>query len=344
MPRTSTSHVRALVCSVASTASLIIVGCASLPRAPATPSADDGFRPVINVDPEGMDPEEPQALTLVPGDVVSLRITSAETEEVEGLTVDARGMLHVPLAGDVDVRGLSLQEAEARVEEAFHRYDAAARVTIVLSDPQGHTASVIGAVGEQGRVSLVPGMRVTDLLAAAGGALRAEEEGVGGGITADLHAARLIRDGEALPISLALAVQGDPRHNVYVQPGDHLYVPPQLGQLISVLGEVNDARVLPYQPGLRLSQILALAGGITRDANGGDIRIVRGPSTRHPTVYRAAIDHIVSGDHPDPVIAPGDIIYVGSSALADFNEVMTVITPIISAGLTGALIGVSLER
>jgi hypothetical protein len=84
-----------------------------------------------------------------------------------------------------------------------------------------------------------------------------------------------------------------------------------------------------------------MAGGITRDANGGDIRIVRGPS-ENPTVYRAAIDHVAAGDHPDPLIAPGDIIYVGSSALADFRDVMSAIAPIISAGLTGTFIGVTL--
>jgi len=318
---------------------MLAAGCGGLPRAPATPSADEGFQ-AVDATPEGMDPEEPEAMTLVPGDVVTLRTISAETEEIEGLTVDARGVLHVPLAGDVEVGGLPLEEAERRIEQAMHEYDRTMRVSIILSDPRGHTASVIGAVGDQGRVSVVPGMRVADLLAAAGGAHQSEEEGTST-LTSDLHAARLVRDGEALPVSIALAVRGDPRHNVYVRPGDHLYVPPQLGRLVSVLGQVHSARVLPYQPGIRLSQALAMAGGITRDANGGDIRIVRGPSS-NPTVYRAAIDHVVSGDHPDPVIAPGDIIYVGSSALADFRDVSNAIAPIISAGLTGVLIGSAL--
>jgi polysaccharide export outer membrane protein len=335
-----TAKVGPVLRGLTSTAALLALGCGGgLPRAPAAPSPDDGFRAVGDVTPEGLDPEEPSPMTLVPGDVVTLRTISAETEEVEGLTVDARGMLHVPLAGDVEVGGLPLEQAERRIEQAMHRYDRTMRVTVILTEARGHTASVIGAVGEQGRVQLVPGMRVADLLAAAGGPQQAEDEG-SSTLTADLHGARLVRDGETLPVSLALAVRGDPRHNVYVRPGDHLYVPPQLDRLVSVLGEVNAARVMPFQPGIRLSQALAMAGGITRDANGGDIRIVRGPSS-NPTVYRAAIDHVVAGEHPDPLIAPGDIIYVGSSALADFRDVSNAIAPIISAGLTGALIGVS---
>jgi polysaccharide export outer membrane protein len=258
-----------------------------------------------------------------------------ETREVEGLGVDERGMLHVPLAGDVDVAGVPLVEAEERIERAMQRYDRTVRVTIVISDPAGHQATVIGAVGEQGRVTVVPGMRVADLLGAAGGPTVQDEDGPTH-LTADLRLARLVRGGRALPISLELALSGDPRHNVRVRPGDHLYVPPQLGSLVSVLGEVESARVFAHQPGLRLSQALALAGGITRDANGGDIRIVRGISTR-PRIYRAAINQVVEGQVPDPVLAPGDVVYVGSSALADFRDVMTAIAPLMSIAVTSAV-------
>lgn len=308
-------------------------GCAaSFPLVPALPEQDEGFQPVGDVTPPGMDPTPPRPMALFPGDVITLRLISLETTEVEGLSVDERGMLHVPLAGDVEVGGLPLLEAEERIEEALRRFDRTVRATIILSDPQGQQATVIGAVGEQGRIPIVPGMKVADLLAAAGGPAISDEDGVAT-LTADLVTARLVRDGEALPISIALAVTGDPRHNVRVQPGDHLYVPPQLGTLISVLGEVQGARVIPYRPGIRLTQALAIAGGLTRDANGGDIHIVRGPSTS-PRVYQAAVDHVVEGNLPDPVLAPGDVVYVGSSALADFRDVISTITPLVSVAAT----------
>lgn len=313
---------------------LFTVGCggATHPLVPALPGEDDGFQAVGDVTPPGMDPTPPRPMTLFPGDVITLRLMSLDTTEIEGLSVDECGMLHVPLAGDVEVAGLPLLEAEQRIEEALHRYDRTVRATIILSDPQGQQATVIGAVGAQGRIPVVPGMRVADLLAAAGGPSISDEDGLAT-LTADLHTARLVRDGEALPISLALAVTGDPRHNIRVQPGDHLYVPPQLGTLISVLGEVQGARVLPYRPGIRLTQALAMAGGLTRDANGGDIHIVRGPSTS-PRVYHAAVDQVIEGNLPDPVLAPGDVVYVGSSPLADFRDVVAAIAPLVSVAAT----------
>ncbi|MCB9591958.1 MAG: SLBB domain-containing protein [Sandaracinaceae bacterium] len=314
------------------TAWLALPGCgASLPRAPQYPSADEGFR-AADATPPGLDSDPASPLSLYPGDRVALRMESATVSTVEGLSVDERGILHVPLVGDVDVSGLPLTEAERRIETGMHPFDATVRITVLLSEPLGHQASVVGAVGDQGRIPVTSGMRVADLLAAAGGPVQADN----GAFIADLDLARLVRGGQAVPISVRIALTGDPRHNVRIRPGDHLYVPPQRAGLISVIGEVNGARVFPYQEGIRLSQALAMAGGATRDANGGDIRIVRGPSD-HPMVYRAAIDHIVAGEHADPILAPGDIVHVGSSALADFRDVMSAAAPVISLGATAAV-------
>ncbi|MCA9611079.1 MAG: SLBB domain-containing protein [Myxococcales bacterium] len=320
-----------LFAALVGAASILVPGCGGLPRAPAFPSANDGFQ-AVDATPPGMDSDPAVPLSLHPGDRVNLRLESAEINTVDGLTVDERGMLHVPLVGDVQVAGLPLAEADQRIEQGMRPFDATVRVTVLLADPQGQLASVIGAVGDQGRYPVTPGMRVADLLALAGGPAQ-DETGV---LTADLPLARLVREGSALPISVALALTGDPRHNVHVRAGDHLYVPPQRSGIISVLGQVTGATTVAYQDGIRLSQALAMAGGHTRDANGGDIRIVRGPSD-HPQVYRAAIDHIAAGEDPDPVLAPGDIVYVGSSALADFRDVMNAISPIISVGATTAV-------
>ena len=309
-------------------------GC-GIPTAPAFPDDDDGFVSAGGEAPSGLQHDPPQPAALYPGDIVTLRMISADTSNIPGLSVDERGMLHVPLAGDIDVAGIPLTEAESRIEEGLRRFDRTVRVTVLITDPAGHQASVIGAVASQGRHVVVPGMRVADLIASAGGPAVSEDGGVSGSL-ADLRNARLMRDGEAVPISVELAIAGAANHNVRVRPGDYLYVPPQLAGLVSVLGEVRAARVIPHRDGIRLSQVLAMAGGITRDANGGDIHIVRGP-TNNPSIFRAAIDHVVAGHHPDPVLAPGDIVYVGSSALADFRDVMTAIAPLISIAGTTAI-------
>ncbi len=306
-----------------------------MPLVPVTPSAEHGFVQAPASELTGVDDDPPQQLTLMPGDVVRLQLISGTDSEAQGLTVDERGVLHVPLAGDVDVAGLGLTEAEARIETALQPFDRTVRVTIILAQPNGQRATVLGAVASPGRYTVVPGMRLADLLALAGGADASAEDGITVPI-ADLYGARLVRAGQALPVSVALAVTGDPRHNVRVRAGDHLYVPPEMDALVSIIGQVNAARVLPYRPGLRLSRALAFAGGPTSDADHSDIVIVRGDHAA-PEVYRADLQALLDGEGPDPVLAPGDVVYVGATALSRFRDVMTAIAPAVSVAATTGL-------
>lgn len=283
----------------------------------------------------GIDDDPPSALSLMPGDVVNLQLMSGSESTVSGLTVDERGVLHVPLAGDVDLSGVSLTEGESRIERALRPFDQTVRVTIILAQPNGQRATVLGSVASPGRYTVVPGMRLSDLLALAGDGDASTE----GGIVVplwDLRGARLVREGAIVPVSLERAVTGDPRHNVRIRPGDHLYVPPSTDSMISVLGEVNSARVLPYQEGLRLSRALAFAGGTTRDADLGDIVIVRGDHAA-PRVYVAHLDELLEGEGVDPILAPGDTVFVSDSRFSRFRDVMAAISPLVSVAATTAV-------
>ncbi|MEM1416106.1 MAG: SLBB domain-containing protein [Myxococcota bacterium] len=296
------------------------------------PEADASFRPVDGMDTTGMPDDVAQPLSLRPGDVVTLRLDSAQTVNVEGLMVDARGVLHVPLAGDVPVAGMDLTSAERAVEQALRLYDQSVRATLVLTEPTGQQATVLGAVATPGRYAVIPGTRVADLIASAGGIATVDQEDIA--VPAgDLSAARLVRDGEALPVDISRAVEGDQRHNVHVRAGDHLYIPPFFDSLVSVIGEVSSAGAFPYRPGLRLTRALAFAGGPTTDADRNDIVVVRGDHAS-PQVYQAHLDDLLQGDAPDPVLAPGDVVYVAPSRLARTRDIMTVLSPIISLGLT----------
>lgn len=318
---------------------LVLGACTpSFPRAPTLPSERDAFGQSQSVVPSGMDEDAASPLSLEPGDVIALVLQSAEREEQPNLVVDERGVVHVPLAGDVEVGGMPLTQAEQRLETALRQYDRTVRVSILLTDPRGHVATVIGAVQDPGRFSVTPGMRLADLLAEAGGPARNEEENVGFS-GADLGGARLVRRGETLPVSVTLALNGDPRHNVRVRPGDVLYVPADLQRLVTVLGQVTTSQVMQHRPGMRITQSLALAGGLTRDGNWGDVRVIRGDS-EHPRVYQASVADIVDGRAPDVVLAPGDIVYVASAGHADLRDVMNSISSFLSLATTGAIIAI----
>jgi polysaccharide biosynthesis/export protein len=312
-----------------------VVGCASLPPIPVTPADDPAFSEPEVVVPEGVDQDEPLSLTLEPGDVVTIRAYAAEIQEYEDLMVDERGVVHVPLAGPVEVGGIPLEEAEARVQQAMRAFDRVVRINILLVEPTGHQATVLGAVSDPGRVALLPGMRLADMIAAVGGPAH---ETSGGEVVflADLDGSRLVRNGEAVPVSVRQALEGDPRHNVRVRPGDYLYMPPVRGRNIIVLGEVGEPKLVAYRQDLRLTEVLAISGGITEQGDRTDIHVVRGP-LRAPRVYGASLRSIVDGKSSDVVLAPGDIVYVTQEWTASVGEVLSRLSPLLTVGATGAI-------
>lgn len=327
-----------LIAGLAALGATPAAGCSpSLPRTPTLPSDDRDFAQE-DLTPEGMDDDPPSAMQLYPGDIVTLRLMAAEIEEYEGLVVDERGMLHVPLAGDVPVSGTGITEAEQRVEQALQSYVRGSRASLVLTEPGGHLATVVGAIAEPGRIPVTPGMRLADLLAAAGGAARSETDGIAVS-SGDLGGALLVRNGERLPVSVEIALSGDPRHNIRIRPGDVLYVPADLDRLISVLGQVESPRIMAFRTGMRLTQALSLAGGVTRDGNWGDVRVIRGDPAA-PRVYATSVADIVDGRAHDVVLAPGDIVYVASAGHADLRDVMTSVSALLSVPLTAASITV----
>lgn len=304
--------------------------CARFPNAPILPDEADLFSDPIDLEPEGVDDDLAGPFRLAPGDILTLQLYSVETTDVPGVFVDASGHLHIPLAGSVEVGGMTLGEAEEVIQIALREFDEVVRVSLIVNTPAGHQASVLGAVETPGRVLLTEGIRLADLLAAAGGATpyRAQD---GSDQTADLGGARLVRSGEIVPVSVERALVGDTRHNILIRPGDHLYVPGSRGRAITVLGEVDAPNLIPYQTGIRLTQALALTGGLSSDAHRRDIRVIRG-SLGKPRVYGVNLKKLVEGSGPDIVLAPGDIIFVTRTGVANIRDALGAIGPVLVAG------------
>lgn len=306
----------------------ICSGCsAHLGAAPTRPTADPDFTVEAIPVPEGMAPAPASPFRLQPGDVLNFRVISLVPLEVPRLSVDDAGFLHVPLAGSIAAAGASLEEAEALLQERLRRYDRYGVVSLTVAEPAGHRASVLGAVTRTGTYILSSPTRVADLLAMAGGVQRADG-GAESVELGDLEAARVLRAGEPLPISLPRALAGDPRHNVLLAPRDVLFVPALQGAAVRVLGEVKSPRLVPWRPGLRLSEVLAQAQGMSPGADEADVRVVRGPLSA-PRIYRASLRALIQGQATDVELARGDIVYVTKHWFASATDVIQRLVPLL---------------
>ncbi|HEY6881860.1 MAG TPA: polysaccharide biosynthesis/export family protein [Polyangiales bacterium] len=313
----------------------VLAGCKhkEFPRPPTYPYEDPAFK-TANPVPPGLDQDFPQPMVLLPGDTITVRSTSNETSEYEGLVIDDEGKVHMPVAGPVAVSGLSPHQAERTLEGVLQKYDRFVRVSVLVTGWGGHYATVIGAVVNEGQKTITPNMRIAELLAVAGGPMRIEKEGELSYI-ADLEGSRLMRNNQAVPISVQLAMTGDPRHNVLVHPGDQLFVPAGLGSRIAVLGIVGaGGAMVTYRPGIRLTEALALAGGVTVNSDFSDVRLVRGP-LKNPKVYRYDLWELVGQKRGDVQLSPGDVVFVTEHWAATMQHVLERMQPILALALAG---------
>jgi len=320
----------------------LVAGCARnrYTTAPTVPTDDPSFSAPERLNPRGLESDPAEALMLLPGDVVQLTTVSAREQVYEGLIVDALGQLHVPLAGDVKVGGMPLSKAERAVERGLRQYDRFARANLIITLLDGHSASVVGQAATPGRYTVHPGMRLGDLVAVAGGVATGELHRVPTPL-GNLDLARLVRNGETVPVSLPLAMKGELKHNVRIHPGDQLYIPPVTSEIVMVLGDVGSPQPMAYRQGLRLTEALAVAGGlVTSRGDRKDIRIVRG-SLREPRVYTANLKDLTSGTATDVELVPGDIIYVTKSWYASTADVLDALSPILSLANSFAILAVA---
>ena len=309
----------------------LVAGCARnrYPTAPTVPTDDPSFAAPERIRPRGLDSDPAQALMLLPGDVVQLTTVSAKEQIYLGLIVDALGQLHVPLAGDVQVGGMPLSKAERAVERGLRQYDRFARANLIITQLNGHSASVLGQAANPGRYTVHPGMRLGDLVALSGGAKLARSQEIPT-LIGNLDLARLVRNGETVPVSVPLAMKGDLKHNVRVHAGDQLYIPPITDEIIIVLGDVGTPQPMAYREGIRLTEVLARAGGNdTIRADRKDVRIIRGP-LREPRIYTANLKALTTGKATDVEMLPGDIVYLTKNWYTSAADVLNAMAPIIA--------------
>jgi protein involved in polysaccharide export with SLBB domain len=143
---------------------------------------------------------------------------------------------------------------------------------------------------------------------------------------ADLGRSFIIRQGRMLPVNFErLLREGDMSQNVYLQPDDFIYLPSSRTGNVHVLGAVATPRAIDYSNQLTLLQSIALAGGtIRREAYLSHVAIVRGTLSQ-PQVAVVDFNAIMSGQAPDLLLEPQDIVYVPHSPYRVLNRYVDLI-------------------
>lgn len=168
----------------------------------------------------GVQSQAPKPYTLRHGDAVMVSVWRDEALRME-VRVLPDGSITFPLAGRVEVAGLSTSEAEARIAEKLKKFIPDPVVTVAITGIEGSRVYVLGKVVNPGPFVLTsPNTSVLQVLSQTGGLDR----------FADGNSIRVLRDTpqgpQVLPVRYNDLLKGSQLEtNVVLVPGDTILVP-----------------------------------------------------------------------------------------------------------------------
>ena len=233
------------------------------------------------IDPQWLQPPD-RLFTLGPGDRLDIDLIG-ETNTLTQTVVGPDGKLYFSLLPGIDVWGLTLGEAKARMESELAKYVRdRPQVSLALRGVESKRFWLLGRVQVPGVYPLQTPMTLLEAIANAGGtmSLSSYQDQSAAGINedlADLKRSFVLRQGKMLPVDFErLLKEGDLSQNIYLHPDDFVYLPAATAREVYVLGAVQQAQRLPYREGMTVAAAIAGAYGTVRGAYLNNVAVVRG--------------------------------------------------------------------
>ncbi len=163
--------------------------------------------------------EAPQGYRLRQGDSIQVSVWGEDKLQNQSLVLPD-GSITYPLAGRVEVVGLTSTEAEKKIAEKLKPFIPDPQVSVVIVNITGNIAHVLGKVLKPGQVTMMGPMTVLDALSVAGGLDKFADHG-------GIKVIRNTPQGQkAIPVYYDQLLRGERlESNITLNPGDTIVVP-----------------------------------------------------------------------------------------------------------------------
>jgi polysaccharide export outer membrane protein len=205
---------------------------------------------------------------LGPGDIVKASVYGSPDLAVE-TRVSESGAMTFPLLGEVQVGGLSTQQAEKKIGGLLEKggYLKKAQVNLLITTLASQQVSVLGQVNRPGRYPVDGPRKVLDLLAVAGGI------GPEGG-----DAVSLVRNRKGSVTRETIDIvdmvrKGELNRDVEVAGGDIIFV--ERAPRAYITGEVQRPGPFRIERAMTVQQAVSAGGGLTQRGTERGLRVTR---------------------------------------------------------------------
>lgn len=256
-----------------------------------------------------------------PGDELRIEVVEVPDTSAKALVMPD-GFLYFNVAPGIQASGRTIGELENQLSRELRDVYQDPVVSVHPEKVGSQLYSVMGQVINPGVYDLSRPVTLLQAISQAGG-LRSTEVGARAENLADLGRTVLLRNGRVMDIDFRSLVEcGDMTQNVYMRPGDYLFVGAKGSQQVYVLGMVQRAGAVPFDTQLTLIKALAAAGGIEPTAFRKGLLLVRGigQGGKVPEVARVDLMEIIHGQAEDFHLEPYDVVWVPKAPWKKLGE------------------------
>src|ERR1044071_5370745 len=199
------------------------------------------------------------------GDVLDVRIYNRPQLSRDAVRVEGSGMIRMPLI-ETEIQAACLTEGELskEISTRYAKFYKNLQVDVFIKEYHSRQVAVIGAVNDQSRFELQRRVRLLELLTyAKGPSPRAGQTVNIVHSTSPLPCKQVDETDTSSVFSsykLSDVLQGDPKSNPYVEPGDIVTLPE--ADQVYVVGNVFMPLTISLREPITLTRALAMAGGL----------------------------------------------------------------------------------
>jgi polysaccharide export outer membrane protein len=264
---------------------------------------------------EDFDPYRPivKSHNLSDGDILEISIFGNNETLVDQVVIAPDGRLYYLFIDGIMAKGKTLEELQDIITLELQDYFVSPEVAILPKFLVGQSYVVLGKVRSPGVFQISGATSIRQAIGEAGGIALGGFAGTTINIS-NLLESFIIRDGKKLDVNFEKLLHTEGfSENIYLQPGDYIYIASSLQQDVFILGESVTQKPIPYKDGMTLTAVMAGvsggSGGWSTEAHVTKVLIVRG-SLDDPITYDINLLKILNGEARDVYLLPGDIVYV----------------------------------
>ena len=242
-----------------------------------------------------------------------------------GRLVRSDGTLFYPYVGELKVAGMTIEQLRKAISHKLAAYVESPQVDVNVIGYGSQLVTLKGAF-----IKTAP-QQITAIPLTLDQALGTAQIDT---TQADLSDLLLTRDGRDYHLNLDNTENRALTREIYLKPGDRLFLPYNDRKQAYVLGEVTAPHALTFKiTDLTLTQALGQAGGLNQTtAKGKAVYVIRGIDDLEKskaTVYQLDARSPAAFALADQFkVKPGDVVFVGPAGITRWNRFLTQLLPL----------------